>query len=106
MKQIFLTVSFLLVVGATSFSQQSSTKVSSMKVYKMESTPSTAQKVEMTKEEEIAYCKGVIEALDQKEAWIRSNPEELKLATENGWFVNADATRASLLARIKELESK
>jgi len=106
MKQIILTVSFLLVVGAVSYGQQTATQVSTMKVYKMESTPSTEQKVEMTKEEEIAYCKGMIEALDQKEAWIRSNPEELKLATENGWFVNANATRTQMLARIKQLESK
>ena len=104
MKRIILAASFLLVIGTTGFGQQNNTQVSPMKVYKMESTVAPEQKVEMTKEEEIAYCEGVINALDQKEAWIRSNPEELKLATENGWFVNANATREKMGARIIELK--
>lgn len=50
--------------------------------------------------------KSHLKALDTKEAWIRSNPEELKMANENGWFVNADKTRKELLAKIALIENK
>ena len=55
-------------------------------------------------EQEIKNCQSQIESLNTKEAWIRANPEELKLAQENNWFTNADKTRAELTIRIAELK--
>jgi uncharacterized protein YlxW (UPF0749 family) len=110
MKQLILSTSFLFGIGMMSFAQQNGTQVSPMKIYKMESTTSTTtapeQKAELTKEQEIEQCQNLLNALDVKEAWIRSNPEELKIATESGWFEDAAVTRAQLHTRIKELESK
>ncbi|MBI3135135.1 MAG: hypothetical protein HYZ14_10725 [Bacteroidetes bacterium] len=106
MKRLILSTSFLLGVGMMSFAQQNGTQVSPMKIYRMETTSNPEQKAELTKEQEIEQCKNLLNALDVKEAWIRSNPEELKVATESGWFEDAAATRAQLQARIKELESK
>jgi hypothetical protein len=103
MKQIILTTSLFLVMGTAGFAQEQ--KVSTMKIYRVEAkTPE--QKTELTKEEELKKCYDLLEALDVKEAWIRSNPEELKIATESGWFEDAEKTRAELHAKIKELESK
>lgn len=56
--------------------------------------------------QELQSKKDLLAALDSKEAWIRSNPEELKIANENGWFTNAEKTRVEIRKRIKELESK
>lgn len=71
---------------------------------------STATKVEKTdtrtNQEKIDGYKYHIKALDQKEAWIRSNPEELKIANEQGWFDMANKTRAELKAQIAQLENK
>lgn len=50
--------------------------------------------------------KSLLAALDTKEAWIRSNPEELKMANENGWFINANNTRKEVLAKIALIENK
>lgn len=103
MKQLFLCISFLVGAGMSSFAQQNGNQVSPMKIYKM---PESEQKPELTKEQEIENCKNLLEALDIKEAWIRSNPEELQKAIDSGWFENAEKTRAELKARIEELESK
>ena len=59
-----------------------------------------------TDAEKLVAYKSHLEALDTKEAWIRSNPEELKIAKEQGWFVNADKTRKELKAQIAEIENK
>jgi len=50
--------------------------------------------------------KYLLDALDSKEAWIRSNPEQLKQANENGWFINANNTRKEVLAEIALIENK
>jgi len=56
--------------------------------------------------QELQSKRGLLTSLDKKEAWIRSNPEELAIATENGWFTNAEKTRKEIRQRIKELENK
>lgn len=56
--------------------------------------------------DEIKRCESNLKALDQKEAWLKKNPEELKKATEDGWFTDAKKTRAILNARIKELKEQ
>ena len=48
----------------------------------------------------------LLKALDTKEAWIRSNPEELKSATKNGWFIDANNTRKDVRAKIILIENK
>jgi len=99
MKKIIGISVLLLSVCTFGNAQEVNEEKSTLKIYRVEKTE------QLTKEQEIQNCKDHITALDQKEAWIRSNPEELKIATENGWFEEAAATRARLLARIKELES-
>jgi hypothetical protein len=56
--------------------------------------------------EKLASYRSLLAALDSKEAWIRSNPEELKIANEQGWFTNAEATRKDVLAKIALIEKK
>jgi hypothetical protein len=107
-KKVIISLSLVLAAGY-GFAQENGKPVSTLKMYRIEPATATTTKASgttMTVEEEIQACKDHIAALDTKEAWIRSNPEELKMATENGWFEEAAATRAKLEARIKELESK
>jgi hypothetical protein len=106
-KKVIVSLGFVLVAGY-GFAQETGKPVSTLKMYRIEpaTTTTTANGTVMTVEEEIQACKDHLAALDTKEAWIRSNPEELKLANENGWFEEAAATRVKLEARIKELESK
>jgi len=59
-----------------------------------------------TDEQKITDYKYHIKALDEKEDWIRSNPDELKIAKEQGWFEFAAKTRKELRAQIAELENK
>lgn len=56
--------------------------------------------------QKLSAHKSLLKALDTKEAWIRSNPEELKMAEKNGWFVDAAKTRKDLLAKIALIENK
>lgn len=82
------------------YSQENNKKPERIKLY-----PSThTSETKLTPEQEIQECEQHLEALDAKEAWIKENPEELKIANENGWFANADQTRVQLKARIKELK--
>lgn len=82
------------------YSQENNKKPERIKLY-----PSThANETKLTPEQEILECEQHLEALDGKEAWIKENPEELKIANENGWFEKADKTRVELKARIKELK--
>ena len=98
MKQVILTASFFLFMGVAGFAQEQ--KVSTMKIYRVE-TKTTEEKTALSKEEELKNCYNLLEALDAKEAYIRSNPEELKKATESVWFENAEKTRTELKAKIK-----
>jgi len=66
----------------------------------------TATVVKEDDKQKLSAYKSHLQALDTKEKWIRSNPEELKMATKNGWFLNADKTRTELLAKISIIENK
>lgn len=103
MKKSIFTLTFLTVVGISGFAQPTETTVSPMRIYRMEKTTAPVEKTELTKEQEIQQCKEHLDALDKKEAWLRANPEELKIAQEAGWFEDAAITRARLNARLKEL---
>lgn len=105
-----IALSFI-VLGTGALAQSESEKtVERLKIYRTEKgTSSEEVKKEekvMTPEEEIEYCEGVILALDQKEEAIRSNPEEFKRATEEGWFKSANETRVAMRNRINELKNK
>lgn len=96
MKKLLVLTGFFLLIGSTT-------------VFSQEKTPSQTgiQKQDTrTNEEKIASYKYHLKALDEKEAYIRSNPEEYKIAVEQGWFEKADKTRQELKAQIEELESK
>jgi len=73
----------------------------------LRTNPNVTTKVvnEDDKQKLVSY-KSLLKALDTKESWIRSNPEELKLANKNGWFVNAEKTRKDVLAKIALIENK
>ncbi len=103
MKKSIFTLTFLTVVGISGFAQPTETTVSPMRIYRMEKTTAPVEKTELTKEQEVQQCKEHLDALDKKEAWLRANPEELKIAQEAGWFEDAAITRARLNARLKEL---
>lgn len=105
MKKVIVILSVFLGTGFAGFSQENPT-TSTMKLYKVEPAPAPVVKPELSKEQEIQNCKNMIQAFDTKEAWIRSNPEALAGALENGWFEFAAKRRAELQARIQELEAK
>ncbi|NOQ71415.1 MAG: hypothetical protein GQ574_05415 [Crocinitomix sp.] len=64
----------------------------------------TEVKKTQTPAQELESCETQLSALNKKEVYIRGNAEELKLANENGWFKNAEKTRAVLVKRIAELK--
>lgn len=103
MKKGFL---FLFVIAGfclSGFSQENeNVKKERIKLYPSSHETSKT----MTIEEEIAQCEAHIEALDQKEEIIRQSPEETKIATETGWFIQAEETRKKLRARIQKLKSQ
>lgn len=69
------------------------------------SSPVTKEvKATKTPKQELEKCEKQILALKKKEVYIRGNAEELKLANENGWFVDAEKSRAILNKRIAELK--
>ncbi|UKN02504.1 hypothetical protein K6119_03085 [Paracrocinitomix mangrovi] len=100
MKKLFLSVFVVLGASLGAVAQETPNKPERIKLYP--SSHSTNN--ELTPQEEIIKCEQHLEALDQKEAAIKSNPEELKIAQENGWFENAEKTRKELKARIEELK--
>lgn len=100
MKKVALLAMILAGMSVSAFSQEKNSKPERMKLYPVQQETKTFASVE----EEIAYCEQHLAALDAKEEWIRQNPEELKIATENGWFVKTEETRKELKARLIELK--
>ena len=71
------------------------------------------QNSELKKSEKKSYeswnkqqCLNHIEAIDKKAEYIKSNPEEYKIAQEQGWFKQAEQTKKELKARIEEIENQ
>jgi hypothetical protein len=94
MKKVILLVAFIAGVAYTADAQ-----------LRTNTTP--VEKVDnKSDEEKLSAYKSLLGALDKKEAWIRSNPAETKIANEEGWFTNADATRKDLRAKIALIENK
>lgn len=104
----------VLAISTTGFSQlaekKEDKKVERIKVVKGgESKPVSTEKttkVVLSPEEELKSCEAQLDALNKKETYLRSNPEQLKVAEENGWFADAEKTRAVLTKRINELKSE
>lgn len=54
-------------------------------------------------QERLAYIDAMLEALETKENYLRSLPEEDALATENGWYDRARQSRERLSEERKEV---
>ena len=94
MKKVILLVAFIVGVANLASAQ-------------LKQTPTeTSQKTTKSDNELLQIYKSHLQILDKKEEWIRANPEELKIANEQGWFVNAEETRKSLRAKIALIENK
>lgn len=94
MNKIIILAAFLLGMSNTVEAQ-----------LRTNSNTTTTAVTEDDKQKLISY-KSLLEALDTKEAWIRSNPEELKIANEQGWFTKTEATRKDILEKIALIENK
>ena len=55
-------------------------------------------------EAELKRLKKLLEDLDQKETYLKSDPKRLKEAEESGWFADAAMTREKINKRINELK--
>lgn len=97
MKKTILVGALIFTAAISGSAQEKNNQNQPMKIISVE-------KKQVTPEQEIKNCQSQIDALDKKEAWIRSNPEEMKIANETNWFVNADKTRDDLRKRISELK--
>lgn len=97
MKKLTLVGALIFTAAISSNAQENKNQNQPMKIISVE-------KEQITPEQEIKNCQSQIDALDKKEAWIRSNPEELAIAQDTNWFENADKTRADLRKRIAELK--
>lgn len=114
MKKIFiLAIAFIGLSGVSFAQEKTEKKPERIKLVKNGQSSSVKTndvkqpvKKELSPAEEISRCEATLKALDQKEAWLRSNPNELEIALENNWFKNANETRATLNARIKELKAE
>ncbi|MCG8575219.1 MAG: hypothetical protein MI810_10075 [Flavobacteriales bacterium] len=102
MKKIFVLVVLAAGISTNSWLQEKKKETKRITVVDTRKQPKPAKSTS----EELKSCKVQLEALDKKEATIRSNPEQLKVANENGWFKQAEESRKKLNARIKELEKK
>lgn len=105
MKKVIFVVFTLFLAGGV-FGQESSTRPERIKIVKGgESVPvKTAAKLKLTPAQELENCQTQLDALTKKEAYIRSNPTELALAEENGWFIDAAIAKAQLEKRIGTLK--
>lgn len=103
MKKVAIASIVFLGFATASFAQTEKNETGNYKLVPIEKTTPPGVN-SMSPEEEIAFCTNQINAIDTKESWIRQNPEELKIANENGWFAQADKNRAELKARIAELK--
>ncbi len=95
MKKVFILVALVLSISYSANAQQKNT------------APAKTQQVDnRTDAEKLKAYKYQLKAFDDKEARIRSNPEEMKIAKEQGWFEAVNKKRAELKAKIAEIENK
>ncbi len=95
MKKVIIIAAFIVGVSYTAGAQENTNPTT------------TVEKVDnRTDEQKLSAYRSHLEALDTKEEWIRSNPEETQIANEQGWFVKAAKTRKELKASIAAIENK
>jgi hypothetical protein len=100
MKKVALLTLVFVGISFSGISQEKKeVKPERIKLY-----PSQHQSTIETPEQEITRLEQHLAALDEKEAWIKSNPEELKTATENDWFDQTEKTRKEIRTRLIELK--
>lgn len=106
------TIIFALILFAsTAFSQQKSTsgkRITENDLHKVEkkessSTQAEAQSISF-KSWTLSECESYLDALDTKEAKIKSDPEQFAIAKKEGWFIEAEKNRKQVKARIEELK--
>jgi hypothetical protein len=95
MKKVIILAAFIVGISYSAEAQLKTNNTS--KVEKVD---------DKTDAEKLTAYKDLLKALDTKEAWIRSNPEELKIAKEQGWFVKAENTRKDVQAKVAQIENK
>ncbi len=101
MKRLLTVVSILLISAAWSDGIAQDSKPDRIKLVKFENGTNS-----LTKEQQIERCTVLIESLDKKEAYIRSNAEYTAQAEASGWFTKAEQTREKMRAQILILQSK
>jgi len=107
MKKVIFITCAIFMTGSL-FAQDGHPRPERIKIVKGgESLPvKSVAKPKHSPAQELESCETQLEGLNKKEEYIRSNPAELKLAEENGWFTDAAITRAQLESRIGELKSE
>ena len=104
---IFLIAVTGLTTGYTQETKTSEKKPERMKIVnggEQENVESSDPVKKQTPEEELKSCEAQLEAINKKEAYLKENPEALKVAKENGWFEDAQKTKTILIKRINELK--
>lgn len=103
-KVIFILCATLMTTSL--FGQEGHPRSERIKIVKGgESIPvKSSTKPKQSPAQELESCEAQLEALNKKEAYIRSTPSELKVAEDNGWFIDSAITRAQLEKRIDELK--
>jgi hypothetical protein len=107
MNKVAIAVVTLLFTGLSASAQQGEPQ--RIKLVKIETNGSSQQTTTtphqtLSPEQEIRNLEYQLQALDNKEALIRQNPEETLIATQEGWFEKTEATRLRIKARINELK--
>ena len=102
MKKIAIVTFVFLGLSFTGFSQeQKETQPERIKLVPVEKETNIESPAD-----EIERLQAHLEALDAKESWIRSNPDEMEKANESGWFEQAAKTRREINIRLTELNKK
>ena len=104
MKKVAIAVFFLMGTAFVSTAQEKDPQ-KPQRINKLVKIETNQEKINPV-EQEIKNLEYQLEALDNKEAIIRQDPEETRIATAQGWFEKTEATRAQIRARIDELKKK
>ena len=109
MKKYTLIIA-LLLFATTAVAQQKNNKskrITENDLHKIEKKETTSQKEVKSSNFNtwtIEECKNYLDALDQKEAKIKADPDQMAIAKKEGWFVEAEKNRKQVKARIEELK--
>lgn len=107
MKQKLLLLSMLQCVGFGLFAQQTTTpRTIELKPVKSQTTTSSGTTVSTSGQaqdslagETVEHLNSVIDAIDSKVAYVKTDEAESKKATEAGWFIMMARQREILVAK-------